>query len=89
MNCLWLKIARIYCRKIFLFYSIITVLLSARFQTKQVYQGNYAFITSQTKIEIEKSITCDAADMDEKFHTFSKAIGVQTNSVYKDIFSEL
>ena len=54
-----------------------------------VFSGGYAYVTSETKIEVEMSLRCDASVMKEKFGTFGKGIGMQNNSVYKDIFSEL
>ncbi len=56
-------------------------------QIARVHKGNYAYITSQTKIEMEMSLSCAVDVMTEKLGTFNKGIGVQTNSVYKDLFS--
>ncbi len=58
-------------------------------QVNRVFSGGYAYVTSETNVEIEMSLRCDAAVIKEKFGTFSKGIGMQNNSVYKDIFSEL
>ncbi len=64
-------------------------LLLSFLQISMVFSGGYAYVTSETKIEVEMSLRCDASVMKEKFGTFGKGIGMQNNSVYKDIFSEL
>ncbi len=56
---------------------------------KMVEAGTHAYLTDVTVSQLEISRNCELKTMDEKFYPMQYAMGVQNNSAYKHIFSEL
>ena len=53
-----------------------------------VHSGGYTYIADMTALELEAANDCNLAIMKEQFVPMHYALGMQNNSVYKDLFSE-
>ena len=52
-----------------------------------VHEQNYAFITDEMTVEIEQAKSCEIAVGKEKYMAMKYGVGMQNNSVYRDMIS--
>ena len=52
-----------------------------------VAEQDYAFITDEMTVEIEQAKSCEIAVGKEKYMPMKYGVGMQNNSVYKDMIS--
>ena len=56
---------------------------------KYVNEEDYVFITDEMTVEIEQARSCEIAVGKEKYMPMKYGVGMQHNSVYKDMISLL
>ena len=54
-----------------------------------MYSSRYAYICDMTGIWIEQSKSCDVEVMNERFLVAPYSVGMQNNSAYKDVISNM
>ena len=70
-------------------YPRVTSHTNERNHIDQLFKGNYANITDEMTYEATTASTCETAVVNEKYMPLPYGVGMQKNSVYKDLISQL